>query len=75
MKNPPSFRSRLSRGGEILTQRLPFLPVGPVPAAAAGGILRPKLQPRAGFLPVFRFNRKNLTLAQPLLKEVCDELR
>jgi hypothetical protein len=69
MKNTLPFLSRLACGRENLTQHLPFLPVGPAPAAADGGIYRPDMPAGAGFSPAFSFNRENLTLAQPLLKE------
>jgi hypothetical protein len=75
MKNPLPFPFRPAWSREILTQHLPFLPVGPAPAAADGAISHPEMPPGAGFLPAFGFNPKNSTLAQPLLKEACDELR
>ena len=34
-----------------------------------GEIYTSEMQHLAGFLPVFNINRKNLTVAQPLLKE------
>jgi hypothetical protein len=70
MKTPFQFRSRLARGGEILTQQATFLPVAPAQPPGSGKIYTQEMQHLAGFLPVFDFNRKNLTVAQPLLKEV-----
>jgi hypothetical protein len=63
------FRSRLAFGGEILAQSATFLPVAPARPAAAGEICTSEMRHLAGFLPVLNFNRKNLTVAQPLLKE------
>ena len=75
MKTALSFRSRLAFGGEILTQQATFLPVGPVDADREAAIYASEMQHFTGFLPVFRINKKYLTVAQPLLKEVCDEMR
>jgi hypothetical protein len=69
MKTALQFRSRLAFGGEILAQSVTFLPVEPARRADDGEIYTPEMQHLAGFLPVFNFNRKNLTVAQPLLKE------
>jgi hypothetical protein len=70
MKTPFQFRSRLRSGGEILTQHATFLPVQPARPSLTGEIYTPEMQHLAGFLPVFKFKRKNLTVAQPLLKEL-----
>ena len=70
MKSAVQFRSRLAFGGEILAQSATFLPGDTARPAAAGEIYTPEMQHLAGFLPVLNFNRKNLTVAQPLLKEV-----
>lgn len=75
MKTALSFRSRLAFGGEILTQQANFLPVEPVRLADESAIYTSEMQHFAGFLPVFKINKKHLTVAQPLLKEVCDEMR
>ena len=75
MNNPFQFRSRLAFGGEILAQPVTFLPVEPDWPPLRKEIYLPERLHLAGFLPVFNFNRKNLTVAQPLLKEVCDEMR
>ena len=70
MKSAVQFRSRLAFGGEILAQSATFLPVEPGRLCADRDIFTPEQQHFAGFLPVLNFNRKNLTVAQPLLKEV-----
>ena len=69
MKSAVQFRSRLAFGGEILAQSATFLPVAPARAAAEPAIYTSEMQHFAGFLPVLNFNQKNLTVAQPLLKE------
>jgi hypothetical protein len=69
MKNPFHFRSRLQTCGEILAQHVAFLPVDPAHPSHAGEIYTQEMRHLAGFLPVFNFKRKNLTVAQPLLKE------
>ena len=66
---PFQFRSRLAFGGEILAQQATFLPVAPARSPDRGTIYTPETRHLAGFLPIFNFNRKNLTVAQPLLKE------
>jgi len=68
MKPPVEFRSHLTLGGEILAQSATFLPVKTGRRPASGEICPPELPDLAGFLPVLTFNRKNLTVAQPLLK-------
>jgi hypothetical protein len=70
MKTALQFRSRLAFGGEILAQPATFLPGATLRPAADLEIFTPELQHLAGFLPVLNFNRKKMTLAQPLLKEV-----
>lgn len=70
MKTAIQFRSRLAFGGEILAQSATFLPVEPARPFAEEEIYAPEMQHLAGFLPVLNFNRKNLTVARPLLKEV-----
>jgi hypothetical protein len=70
MRTHFEFRSRLASSGEILTQQTLFLPVEPVRPPASGEIYTREMQHFKGFLPVFSFTRKNLTMAQPLLKEV-----
>jgi hypothetical protein len=67
MKKSCQFHSRLASGGEILAQSATFLPVEPARPAPDGHIYQPEMQHFAGFLPVFNFNRKNLTVARPLL--------
>jgi hypothetical protein len=69
MNTPFQFRSRLAFGGEILTQQATFLPVKTVLTTGPSANYVVNLQHSAGFLPVFNFNRKNLTVAQPLLME------
>jgi hypothetical protein len=69
MKTALQFRSRLAFGGEILAQQVPFLPVESAGSSAREAIYASEMQHLAGFLPVFNINRKNLTVAQPLLKE------
>jgi hypothetical protein len=68
MKNTLKFRSHLTLGGEILAQSATFLPVKTGRWPASGEICPPETLDLAGFLPVLTFNRKNLTVAQPLLK-------
>lgn len=69
MKSALQFRSRLAFGREILAQSVTFLPVEPARSSAEGRLYTSEMQHLAGFLPVLNFNRKNLTVAQPLLKE------
>ena len=69
MKTTFHFRSQLQTSGEILAHPAAFLPVDPVHPSHAGKIYTQEMQHLAGFLPVFNFKRKNLTVAQPLLKE------
>lgn len=69
MRTALQFRSRLAFGGEILAQQATFLPVMPARQTDDGEIYTSEMQHLAGFLPVFNINRKNLTVAQPLLKE------
>jgi hypothetical protein len=69
MKTAVQFRSRLAFGGEILAQQATFLPVQPAPSLGGGHICTSEMQHLAGFLPVLNINRKNLTVAQPLLSE------
>jgi len=68
MKTALEFRSRLAFGGEILAQSATFLPGEPSRLPADGEIYTPEMRHLCGFLPVWNFNRKNLTVAQPLLK-------
>lgn len=70
MKSALQFRSRLAFGGELLAQSATFLPGEPARPPADGGIYTQEMQHFAGFLPVLNFNRKILTVAQPLLKQV-----
>jgi hypothetical protein len=69
MKTLFQFRSRLQTRGEILAHPAAFLPVEPIRPAQTGKIYTQEMQHLAGFLPVFNFKRKNLSVAQPLLKE------
>ena len=69
MKTPFQFRTQLQTCGEILAQQVTFLPVEPAHPSQTGKIYTQEMQHLAGFLPVFNFKRKNLTVAQPLLKE------
>ena len=75
MKTAFQFQSRLIFGGEILAQSATFLPGEPGRPPADEEIYMPEMQHLCGFLPTWNFNRKNLTVAQPLLKEACDEMR
>ena len=70
MKSAVQFRSHLAFGGEILAQPATFLPGEAGLAEGDGQIYTPELRHLAGFLPILNFNRKKVTLAQPLLKEV-----
>ena len=63
------FRSRLASGGEILAQQATFLPVQTAGTHAGEEIYTSEFVHLAGFLPIFNFNGKNFTVAQPLLKE------
>jgi hypothetical protein len=69
MRTALQFRSRLAFGGEILAQPATFLPVSLAAADDDTAIYTSEMRHSAGFLPVFNFNRKKMTLAQPLLKE------
>ena len=69
MKTAIQFRSRLAFGGEILTQHATFLPVEDIQTSAGGAIYASEMRHLAGFLPIFNIKGKNLTVAQPLLKE------
>jgi hypothetical protein len=51
-----------------LTQPATFLPVKPGGGRSGGEFFLPELRHLASFLPVFNFNRKKLSVAQPLLK-------
>lgn len=63
------FRSQLAGGGEILAQQATFLPVQTIRPGTEEAVFVSELGDLASFLPIFNFNRKNLTVAQPLLKE------
>jgi hypothetical protein len=67
--NPFQFRSRLAFGGAILAQQATFLPVASAWRGHTGDVCTPERQHLAGFMPTFNFNRKNLTVARPLLKD------
>jgi len=69
MRTALQFRSRLAFGGEILTQQVTFLPTSTGRRNTEEELYAPEVQHLAGFLPIFNFNGKNLTVAQPLLKE------
>jgi hypothetical protein len=69
MKTSVQFCSRLAFGGEILAQPVPFLPVAPHRSAVEAALYTPERRHLAGFLPIFNFNGKKLTVAQPLLLE------
>ena len=70
MKSALQFRSRLAFGWEILAHTATFLPVTPAVRDAGAEIYAPEPRHLGGFLPFLNFNRKKLTMAQPLLKEV-----
>lgn len=63
------FRSQLAFGGEILTQQAMFLPVKTDLTTGPSANYVVNLRQSAGFLPILKFNRKKLTVAQPLLME------
>jgi hypothetical protein len=69
MKTLFQFRSQLQTRGEILAHPVAFLPVERARPPQTGELYTREMQHLAGFLPVFNFKRKNLTVAQPLLKE------
>jgi hypothetical protein len=66
---PFQFRSRLDLGGANLAQQATILPVAPAWTVATGDVHATERQLLAGFMPAFNFNRKNLTVARPLLKD------
>ena len=69
--NPPfQFLRRLATGGEILAQQVTFLPAKPARPGPRGQGLLPEIAFSGLFCPIFGMNRKNLTVAQPLLMEV-----
>jgi hypothetical protein len=68
MKTALQFHSHLAFGREILAGSATFLPVEPDELRAGGNIYTPEMRHLGGFLPILNFNRKNLTVAQPLLK-------
>jgi hypothetical protein len=63
------FRSRLSTGGEIFAQPTAILPVQPGRPDIARPFCTLDSPLLADFMPVLNFTRKNLTVAQPLLRE------
>ena len=67
--------SGFAGNGEILAQQVNFLPVEPAWRRVKGGIRAVKTHHFAGFPAILNINQKNLTVAQPLLKEACDEMR
>jgi len=69
MKTTYLFRSPLPLGGEILAQQVTFLPVEPLGWAENGAGYASPMRYFVRFLPVFDAERKNMTMAQPLLKE------
>ena len=75
MKTTAPIQSPGGAEGEILAQRATFLPVETARSRAAAGNFPAAGAYLAGFLPVFTLNGKDLTMAQPLLKEACDEMR
>lgn len=75
MTNSVQFRARLSIGGEILAGSATFLPVETARPGAHGGMFLPAMRHLLGFPPFFSFTRENFPVAQPLLKEACDEMR
>ena len=68
MKTALQFHSRLAFGGEILAESATFLPVEPEGRGTTGNLYTPEMRHLWGFLPILNFNRKNFTVAQPLLK-------
>jgi hypothetical protein len=68
MKKPFQFRTRLAASGEIIAQPAKFLPVKPLPPSGGRGDFAPETLDSGVFLPVFDKMRKNITVAQPLLK-------
>ena len=75
MKKTCQFRSRLASGGEILAQSATFLPVESGRRRAGREMFLPEIRHLLGFPAIFNFNPENFTVAQPLLKEACDEMR
>jgi hypothetical protein len=69
MNSTVQFRSHLAFGGEILTQQATFLPVESPCQRDEAPFYMLKMQHFAGFPLFFKMNRKNSTVAQPLLKE------
>jgi hypothetical protein len=67
MRTAIQFRSHLTLNGEILTGPVPFLPGVSAGWRAGEQNLLPKTSDLLGFLPILTFNRKNLTVARPLL--------
>jgi hypothetical protein len=64
------FRTRLAADREILSQQATLLPGESARPAGAGGLYTPQMLHLSAFLPVFKLNREDLTVAHPLLKEV-----
>jgi hypothetical protein len=75
MKETFPFRASLTSGGEILTQPATFLPVQPGRLRPGGEFFLAERRHLTSFLPVLDFKPENSTVAQPLLKEACDEMR
>jgi hypothetical protein len=67
MRTAIQFRSHLTLNEEILTGPVPFLPVVSAGLRVGGQILLPKTSDLLCFLPILTFNRKNMTVARPLL--------
>jgi hypothetical protein len=75
MKPAFHFRCRFANTGEIFSQPTTFLPVIPARSALAGQLCTFESFHFVDFMPDSDLNRKNLTVAQPLLKEVRNEMR
>jgi hypothetical protein len=75
MNSSLRFRQRLTLEEEILARSATFLPVEFGRARTRKEIYRPKMRNLAGFSQVANFCREKIAVAQPLLKEACDEMR
>lgn len=75
MKNTVSSWLRKVFSGENFPSQATFLPVGTARQAPRSGNFLPEVVDLAYILPVFNNQGKFLTVAQPLLKEACDEMR
>jgi hypothetical protein len=75
MKKSIQFRPQFASGREILAETATFLPVESGRRRAGREMFLPEIRHLLGFPAIFNFNPENFTVAQPLLKEACDEMR